>query len=194
MGAVKMPRWTDEAVARACVLAAADWSAQDIARELGRTRKAVQHKLNSLGVRTRHPVGNWWTDEEVGLAVRLAAEGRTMPEIAAALPGRSRSSVEHQLARLKVKTAVTAKRERNRAAGTQCRRRKSREYRGPTLADLDRLIAEQSRPENLPPWWAEECERLARLERAAGRPDAAAARESSRVRRMGAGVRVEMGQ
>jgi hypothetical protein len=121
--------------------------------------------------------------------VRLRLAGHTAPEIAARLPGgRTANAVWNLLKRRGVSVEPRPRAKESYGRGHYG------DWHEPTEAELDALIAEQSRPENLPAWWASECERVALAERERESQLDAVVRESSRVRVLGRGVRVPAGR
>lgn len=176
------PAWADAEVRALVALVRSGLSGPAVAAALNRPLGGVKFQVGRLGLRLRRgsTVENPWTAGEDAEAVRLARAGWRLADIGAEL-GRSEAAVSARLKRLGV--AVGPGRRHSEAV-----------RREPTEAELDAMIAEQLKPENLPAWWAAECERVAKAERERAAQMDEVIRESSRVRRQGRGVRVERGR
>jgi hypothetical protein len=174
--------WAESEVRALAALVRAGASGPAVAAALNRPLGGVKFQVERLGLRLRRgsTVENPWTAGEDAEAVRLAGAGWRLSDIGAEL-GRSEAAVSARLKRLGVTVGPG-------------RRHAEAVHREPTEAELDALIAEQLKPENLPAWWAAECERVARAERERESQLDAVIRESSRVRVLGRGVRVSAGR
>lgn len=186
MVVARWKRWTADERELAVSLATAGVSVRAIAADMGRSMPGTLLQVRRAGVvlRCRRVLRalDWGPDEDE-LAVELLGKGWTLKRIGQEL-GRSESAV---CARLK-RRGVAVEKGRKLVKARAGRGGDYSDFREPTEAELDAMIAHQLRPENLPPWWADECDRMRRTECEAMALDEATVRERSVTRVRGRGL------
>ena len=99
-GSASRPHWSEQEVELLRHLRAEGIAEEEIAKLLGRSRRAIRSKaLRVTGVGLR-AVPRTWTECEVATILRLHADGAACAEIAEAVPGRSVIAVYRKLSNL----------------------------------------------------------------------------------------------
>jgi hypothetical protein len=133
-------------------------SGPELAAESGRTLAGVKFQLARMRLRiraTRRPRADDWQPWEDAEAVRLLAAGWQLWRIGRACGGRSVAAVSARLRRLGVAVPKGRVLAMPLPHGARPGRPRGAE---PTAEEVEAMVAEQSRPENLPRWWFRERE------------------------------------